>query len=771
MRNKGYTFINITGLTIGLSACLLIGLYISFESSYDEFHKKAYRIYRLNMKTGLGASGVIPAYGAKQIAQKFPEVVNFTRYYHSDEIIIHDGRPIKEEAFYYTDASFFDIFDFSFKKGNSETALSQPNSVVVTEKTAKRYFPEGNAMAQAITLRDGTVLQVTGILESIPFNSTIQFDFLASFSTLPAPKGFDLQSQTFILLNKENNADALADKLNAIVSNKSKEGQERAYQFLGFMITGLEFGLQPITGIHLRPFWGGMIQPANNVKILYIFGCIALFVLLLACMNYMNLSTARATQRAKEISMRKVAGAHRGQLIKQFLGEAVLTTIAAGILALALAKLLLSPFNALMGLNLSFNIMFSPQSFLLFAGLLLIVGLLAGSYPALILSRFKSSPILKTSGKEPSKGSFRKGLVVFQFSVSIIIILLTLTAHNQLRYIRSKPLGYQTKAIVTLPLPNDLKQQSKVFKQEILRLSGIESASIAGGPPVKFITSATGYEGQTVEITTIAADSDYLETMGMRLIAGQGFDTPLKSDSTLSIVVNETAAQIFDLYDDVGEPLPVDLAFGSPLLTGIVNDFHTASLHKPIKPTVIYEYPHFMDSIVLRLNTSNIALTLDNLEKVWSRLAPAVPFTYHFLDETLEQLYRTEIRTAQLVTVLALLSLFIACLGLFGLAAYAAQRRTKEIGIRKVMGATVANIVGLLSKDFLKLVLIGFVIAVPVAWYFMNQWLQDFAYRIDIGIGIFLLAGGLTLLIALATVSWQSVRAALANPVDSLRSE
>ncbi len=772
-QNKGYAFLNIAGLAIGFAACLIIGLYLRHELSYDEFHENAERIYRLNMKYGdLGASGLVPAEGARAIAQQFPEIANYARLYRSDVIITSGQEPVAEEDFYYTDPSFFDIFSFPLKQGNPETALAEPNTVVLTEEATIRYFSGENAVGQTLTLRNGTVLQITGVLKNIPSNSHLQFDFLASFSTLPAPSGFDLQSHTYFLLTKAATAKQLKAKLDRNYATQTKEGSENTFNRLGFMVKDLEFGLQPITKIHLKPFFGGMIQPVNRAQTLYIFGCIALFVLLLAGVNYVNLSTARAAQRAKEVGIRKAVGAGRGQLARQFLGEALLTALAAGILSLFLARLLLPGFNALMNLELSFTYFANLQLLTVVIGALLLTGFLAGAYPALVLSRFKSGDAVKGNSHERSGAiNLRRGLVVCQFAISIIIVTATLVAQSQLRYINNKPLGFATEAIVSIPLTKDVKDRAETFKTEIMRVPGVESASLAHGTPIAYLRSDITYNGQKIPFKSLHADADYIETMQMKLIAGKGFPEYAAEDSTVQIVVNETAARIFELKNKVGELLTVDFAQGEERLVGIVSDFHSASLHEQIGPVVIYSRPYFNNSLVLRLGRSQISSTLSALQNKWQQFTADAPFIYHFLDESLRQLYEDEARLAGLTTVFALLAILIACFGLFGLAAFAAERRTKEIGIRKVLGATVANIVGLLSKDFLKLILIGFIIAIPIAWYAMNQWLQDFAYRIEIGPGIFLLAGALAVLIALATVSWQSIRAALANPTDSLRSE
>ncbi len=777
-RRKGYAFFNIAGLAIGFAACLVIGLYLRHETSYDEFHEKAERIFRVNMKSGdLGASGRIAANAVQPIAERFPEVVDYVRLYPSGEIIVSGSEPVAEDAFYYADPSFFDIFSFSLEKGNPRTALTEPNTVVLTEETATRYFSEENALEKTLELRDGTILRVTGVLEDVPSNSHLQFDLLASFSTLPAPESeyqsaMGYQSHTYFLLAEPAAAQHLNRKLSNMLSTESEGGMDEAYNWLGFAIEGMEVQLQPITAIHLQPFFGGMIQPVNSASTLYIFGCIALFVLLLACVNYINLSTARAAQRAKEVGMRKVVGAGRAQLARQFLGEAVITTFAAGLLALLLARILLRGFNALMRLELQFAYFGDASLLGLLIGVLLLVSLLAGGYPALVLSRFRPAEVLKGSSRGKIGGAgLRKGLVVFQFAVSIVIVVGALVAHSQIRFMDDMPRGYETEAIVSIPLPSGVQEQAETLKREVMRLPGVESASLAQGSPMSYFKLSVEYEGEEISVKSIAADADYLETMRMTLVAGEGFTEQAASDSIMAVIANETAAKIFSLYDDVSEPLTVNLAYGEQRLAGIVSDFHSGSFREPTGPMVIYSWPRRQNTLVLRLDQARIGTALPALERTWEQFTANVPFTYHFLDESLAQMYRNEARLANLSTAFAFLAILIACFGLFGLAAFAAEKRTKEIGIRKVLGASVPKLVGLLSKDFLKLVFVAFLIAAPLAYFAMQKWLEDFAYRIELGPWLFLGAGILVVLIALGTVSYQAVRAALADPVEALRNE
>ena len=777
-RRKGYAFLNISGLAIGLAACLVVGLYVHHEFSYDEFHRKGDRIFRLNMKIGqLGASSRGGAEGAKAIASRFPEVVNYVRLFPSKEVIVSGQEPVVEEALYYADSSFFQIFTFPLQKGNPSTALDNPNSVVLTQKAAERYFPHGEAMGRTLRLRDGTVLRVTGIAENPPSNSHLKFDVLISFSTLPPDQsaesaGWGYQSHSYFLLTQASAARTLEAKLGEHLSTETDSGMEKAENWLGFAIRGMEFGLQPIDAIHLQPDFGGMIQPANDVQMLYAFGFIALFILLLACINYINFSTARAAKRSKEVGVRKAVGAGRLQLIRQFLGETLLLTLGAVLLALLMARLLLPAFSGLMGVELSFPSPGDVRFLGVVFGLTVLVGLIAGSYPALVLSRFRSAEVLKgASTKRMGGAALRKSLVVFQFAISMVIVVGALVAHNQLQYMQDKPLGYDTSTIVSIPLEEPVLEKAQTLKAEVLRVPGIVSASLAQGTPIRYMKSDVEFEGETVTMTSTAGDADYLRTMGMTLVAGSGFSTATESDSVKAVVVNETAARIFNLYDDVGATPPVDLAYGKQRLVGIVSDFHSATLHQPIGPVAIFSRPSLYRSLILRIDPSSTSSALVGARQAWQQVTADMPFNYRFLDARLAELYRSEARMAQLSTTFALLAVLIACFGLFGLVAFAAENRTKEIGIRKVLGATVPGIIGMFAKDFLKLVVAASLVAAPVAYFLMQRWLEDFAYRIDLGPKLFIAAGLAMILIALATVSYQAARAALANPVKSLQSE
>jgi putative ABC transport system permease protein len=542
-------------------------------------------------------------------------------------------------------------------------------------------------------------------------------------------------------------------------------------------------GLQPLAKIRLYPALDGAIQPPGDARYLYIFGAIGLVILIIACINYMNLATATSMQRAREVGMRKALGAQRYQLAGQFLAESIFFTGISFLVALALAQLLLPVFGTLTGKSLSF---FDLQSWpftrysLLF---ILITGCLSGGYPVLVLSSFLPQRVLKGSGSLNNKSKLRQGLVIFQFVIATVLMIGTLVIRHQLTYIRHKRLGYDAEHVVSLPMTKSLgdrlsagvlkpdPKRITTVRQTLSGLPGVQDVSVAFSTPNGYLTSEVKYQGQSYQVTNLPVDYNYAKTMKFQFLAGRNFSKKHATDSSKAVIVNETAAKLFNLKDKVGQSIDLNLGHTHPTLIGIVKDFHTASLHHHIRPTILTIEPAYYDAYVVRLAAGSLPGVLGLMKRAWKKLAPQYPFTYHFLEDQLEAQYQPERRAGQIFASFSTLAIIIACLGLFGLAAYTAELRIREIGIRKVMGATVANIIGLLSKDFLTLVLLGFVIAIPIAWYAMHRWLTNFAYHIDIGVGIFAVAGTIALLIAVATVSWQSIRAALANPVDSLRNE
>lgn len=815
-RNKGYAFINIFGLAVGMACCLLIGLYVRQELSYDDFHKKAERIYRVTQSRPSGGLTHTGAAFAPALEQDFPQIKATVFIARQNELIANidsttgDVQRFEEENFFYVDANFFNVFSFPLVKGNPKTALARPGTVVLTKSVAKKYFGTANPLSMTLTLENYDIpLTVTGIVK-LPENSHISFDLLTSFATFKQTVGMavdaELQSYwwpwgwTYVLLEKGANAAKIEAQLPAF--NKRRRPGVDEYQV----------HLQPITRIHLYSNFSDELKATGSIRMVYVFSAIALFVMLIACVNFVNLATARSMERSQEVAMRKTAGAHRGQIVRQFFGESLLLSGVSLFAAIILTELSLPLFNNIAGtsLHLHYEIGFLAA----LATIFMFVGLGAGIYPALVLSRFSPAKVFKSGFKRQGMGSgwLRKGLVVFQFVISVVLISATAIAFLQFNYMQTARLGFDENRVVVLS--GDVSNNYIALKNELLQQPNIQAVSsttvrpgMGEGLPTPFeVEGKSGFvdeEGEQKRIMPVQfVGFSYFDMMDIELLAGRGFAESRRADLGRALqddnhaglffrerakIINETAARklgwtpqeaigkTLRLYTQERGTYYIDTK--GPII-GVVEDFHTASLRKKISPvafepaaipgTNFYSAEYVLIKMAPGGNAESAAQTLRH---VWERVLPQKPIEVSFLDETLNNLYEREQRISQIFGLFAGLAILIACLGLFGLAAYTAQRRTKEIGIRKVMGATVANIVGLLSKDFLKLVAIGFVIAVPIAWYAMNKWLADFAYRIDIGIGIFLLAGGLALLIALATVSWQSIRAALANPVDSLRSE
>ncbi|HMB89527.1 MAG TPA: ABC transporter permease [Rhodothermales bacterium] len=783
-KHPGYVAINIAGLAIGLCCCILILLFVRDELSYDQFHAHADRIVRVNSETRLGDT---PNYGnssayplAELLTASFPEIEAATRIHNTGPMLMrHDEVSNYESKGQYAEPNFFDIFDFSLERGNPETALTDPYTVVMTADKAQQYFGDTDPMGQTVTVKSWHGehdLTVRGILAPVPENSHLQFDFLISNETLVAAQGERLTTNwhtingtTYLLLQEEADWAALDERIDPLVTDYvTGEYPGRNIWFTYY--------LQPLTDIHLNRL--GLPNDAEgDMRYIYIFSTIALLILLIACINYMNLATARSAKRAKEVGMRKVLGAQRGQLARQFLIEAICLSVVAFMLAIALTELLLPLFNDLTGKTLATHAWSNPVLIGTLLGASLLTGVLAGSYPALFLSGFRPIKVLRSSYRAGSSGALlRKGLVVTQFACGVALIIGTLVIFQQLDYMQDKRLGFDEEQVIVMPLRDmELKRQHATIHQAMAGVSGVRSVTIGMSVP------GTGGSGHGVRLAetpkeegfiqqVLGVDTEYEDVMGMELVAGRWFDENRPADSS-AYVINETAAQYFGLDEPLGRELNRNDNVGE--IVGVVQDYHFASLHEEIKPLIIYMGKEAWDfnQMALKVDGQRLPETLAAMEAAWQQVAPGQPFSYSFLDEDLDQLYASEQRLGKIFGTFAFLGIFVACLGLLGLAAFTAEQRTKEIGIRKVFGAGMPGLVLLLSKDFLRLVVIAFVIAAPVGYVLMQRWLEDFAYRIELGASVFVLAGGLAVLIALLTVSYQAMRAALADPIKSLRYE
>lgn len=787
-RNKAYSFINIFGLAIGLACFLLISTYVLFELGYDGFQEKGDRIFRLTSLSNFDGEArefaTTPTAAFPTFQREFPEVETGVRIYDlssfSPRVVRYQDKMFEEKGFLYADSTFFDLFSFKIVRGNPNTVLDDINTVVLTESVAKKYFGTEDPLDKTITVNNNTEYKITGIVADPPADSQIKFSFIASFHSLENWREEIWGSANFItylLLRDAQLAKPLEDKIRKYMDKTM--GKEMSAG------NSLTYVLQPMKDVHLRARVEGGLEPGSDMRYIYIFSIIAVLILAIACINYMNLSTARAAERAREVGVRKVIGAFKTQLFQQFIGESILVTFLALLLGLGMAYLLLPYFNKVTDRQMTFVF---TENYTALAGLLgigIVVSLIAGSYPAFLLSGFQPIKTLKGNFKTSGgAGQLRKALVVFQFAVSVFLIVGTLVVQNQLKFIQDRKLGYNKEQVLTLPMTHGIFNNINAFKSELKSNPAIQQVTIASETPT-FIKG--GYsiwaEGkpQDFQLSTraIAVDKDFVKTLGMNLINGTDFTdadvTQVSVDSfdlkKFHFILNESAVKALGLKveDAPGKRASLNGRVGE--IKAVVQDFHFESLHTAISPLVIFLDDQQFNKIMVKLNSEQVASTLDFIKQKWNVLAPERPFDYQFLDQEFDELYSTEQRTGKIASSFALLAIIIACLGLLGLTGFAAQQRTKEIGIRKVLGASISDIVTLLSKDFLLLVAIAMLIAFPISWWAMNRWLSDFAYRIEVGWWIFALAGLGALTIALVTVSSQAIRAATANPSESLRSE
>ena len=785
-RNKVFSFINIAGLAIGMACCILIVNYIVFESSYDRFHKNANRIYRVNTLLEIGGRGGNLASTNHPIGdylkENYAEVLNsakFRRYKYGQTLIEYEQNKFFENRVYYADDSVLDVFTYPMLIGDPKTALEFPYSIVLTESIASKFFGKDNPIGKILRLDNSEDYKVTGVIKDIPRNTHFPINMLLSFESFyvsnPQLKGRwmgDFEVHTFVLFEEGFNSKELETKLPAIVEKQ-----------LGNLIKAIggrvEYSIQPLTDIHLHSDL--LNEPTGQSDIAYIYGfsAIALLILLIACFNFMNLSTARSAKRANEVGMRKVLGANKTKLVYQFLGESLILSTFAYFIAAGLAELSLPIIGSLTSVELSIFFTDIPIFVLMSVGFVFVVGIIAGSYPAFFLSSFKPVSILKGSLRTgPKSYRFRSILVVFQFAISVFLIIGTIIILNQIQFMKNRNLGFDREHLVFVQVFDDsLRASTETVKEELLKIPGIVHASATSHVPGHGARH-NGYvpEGFAIEeslmMGRVSVDSDFITTFGIELIAGRNFSPKFPTDKKSSILINELAIKEIGWENPLGKRIrELDDRMVPKTVIGVVRDFHTDSLHNPLVPVLIDQNPDDFSYIALRLDPGNISETMALLEKKWKELDSTGTFDYAFLEDSIIGQYRAEERLSEIFTYFSILAIFIACLGLFGLASFTAEQKTKEIGIRKVLGAPVSGLALLLSKEFTKWIIAANIFAWPIAYFVMNKWLQNFAFRVSIGIGTFLLAASLALLIALTTVSYQSLKAALANPIESLRYE
>ena len=787
-KHGGYAFINIAGLAVGMACCILIMLFVFDEMSYDKFHENHDRIYRVTRKwfnedgvVNLHLGHVAPPV-APLLENDFPEIEHAVRLFRQGRLLVgRDSEFFEEPRFFFAEEDVFEVFSFPLLAGDPETALQEPFAIVISRDMAAKYFGDKNPIGNMLQIQVGPQkadMMVTGVMENMPHNSHFHADFFGSFKTFEAVVGDEeMQSwssnnyATYLLLPENYDIIRLKSQLDPFIDRHMSEGMSEK--------TKLE--LQALTDIHLYSHLDSEIEANSDITYVYVFSVIAFFILLIACVNFMNLATARSAGRAKEVGMRKVVGAQRTQLIRQFLSESMMTAVVSLFLAVGLVFLVLPKFSQFIGKELSFNLMENSQFLLLLFLLAVIVGFLAGLYPAFFLSGFKPVRVLGNKIGSQKKGlSFRGALVVFQFSISIVLIICMSVVTRQLDYMRTRNLGFDEEHVAVLSSSESMLQNWDDFKNRMLQNPGIISVSMASRVPSGRLLDSAGarvLSGETSQpisfrIAMLIVDYDYIPTFKMELAAGRNFSRQMGTDPEQAFILNEMAVRKIG-WESPEQAIGKGFEYGrrKGQIIGVVKDFHFESLHQEISPLVMFLSESLLGQVAVRISPQNIPKTMGFLKKTWTEMRPNYPFSYYFVDENFDQQYRSEEKLQKIFGYFTLLAVFIGCLGLFGLASYSAERRTKEIGIRKVLGASSSGLVLLLSREFTKWVLLANVIAWPVAYWVMSRWLQNFAYRTGINIGTYFLAGGIALLIALLTVSHQALKASLADPVKSLKYE
>ena len=798
-RQKILSFINISGLSIGLACFSLFLLYAVNEFSFDRFHARADNIYRVYRWTeameGRDAEGDVymPSPLGQAMKTDLPDVADYVRLRDGwgESFIKVDG-VVKRMEVSYADPSIFSVFSFPLKYGTAKGALKELQNVVVTRQTAKELFGTDNVVGRTIEIKveeEFVPFTISAVAQNIPANSSIQFKVLGNFSymeTMPSNKRGvnNWMRSSYITYVQLNPGSGLPNDIQKLASFRHKyyPQEEKELREAGFKWEGnappVRYGLQPLKAGHTDiKIFGGSVEQVNP-KTIWILLSIAAGVLLIACINFTTLAIGRSARRAKEVGVRKVIGSERKNLVVQFLAEAILLSVLSLIIALALVKILLPYFNRLSGRELEFSFSAYPEMTWMLGGLTLLVGILAGSYPALILSGFKPIEVLKSKIRVNGSNIFTKSLVTVQFALSIGLIICTMVILQQTKYMSDKYPGFNKENVVVVNASDTkTKEIYPLFKQALISrvdIAGVAGADLGLGEGTGWSRSGFEYNGDHKEVYEYFIDHDYIPLMGMKMLAGRNFDPAVTADTVTSVIVNEAMVKDmgWTIENAVGQEIKGYMETKTPVVIGVVRNFNFRPFKEEVRPQMFHQYADYAPyKFFVKVKAGNPAPALAAMQKAWTAVVADLPFKYSFLDENLDNFYKSERKWSSIIGWAGGISVFLACLGLFGLAALAAINRTKEIGIRKVLGASLPGIVTLLSKDFLKLVLLALVIAAPLAWYFMNQWLQDFAYRISIGWWIFLAAGALAIMVAFVTIGFQAVKAGVANPVKSLRTE
>ena len=774
LHNKTFSLINIFGLALGMTCSLLIMLWLKDELKRDKFHVNDKRLFRVmenqyysgDISTFPSSPGIL----AENIVKDVPEIEMASQMLWEEQPLFTVGDKFDKEKGRHVQKDFLRMFSFKLAKGDAATALARPDAVVISKSLANKYFKGEDPIGKMIKIDSKENVMVTGVLEEIPELSSLKFDFLMSydiwFKKNDWAKEWDNNGpRCYVMLAANTSVDKVNAKIKNYIKTKHKD-------------SNVELFLQNYGESYLYSNWDNGKQKGGRIEYVRIFSVVAIIILLIACINFMNLATARSLRRAREIGVRKVVGAGKRQLVAQFIGESMFVSFLALILSLLIVALILPSFNTLTEKHLAINLA-DPSFLLIVLGLTVVTGFISGSYPALFMSTLKPIIVLKGLLKFKSGATyFRKGLVVFQFALSIFLILGMIVIYRQINYIHNKNLGFAKEDLLYIPLEGELQKNFMTFKEELLKQPGIKYISSAQSSPLEVGSSTQGVRWPGKDTTKLILFSnnpityDYVKTMGIELVGGRDFDPSYSLDS-MNYLVNEAAARKIGYKDPVGKELTVWGDKGT--IIGLMKDYHHNSLHVPIEPLILRlfkkSWNSYWGNVIIKTEQGQTKQALASMEKVYKKFNPGFPFKYYFTDDEIMNNYKAEYTVSKLSRYFAFLAIFISCLGLFGLVTFTAEQKTKEIGIRKVLGASVTGIIGMLSKDFIKLVLIAAVIAFPVAWWMMHKWLNDFEYRVSIGWWVFVVAGVAALLIALLTISFQSIKAAIANPVKSLRTE
>ena len=776
LKHLGYSIMNILGLTLGISSALFLIIYVADEVSYDRYHEKADRIYRVSTKITepddqfIWTVAQIPF--GPQVVHDYPEVQSFVRFIPMPRALYkYEDKEFNEENFCYVDSTLFDIFTYKVLKGEVKSALLEPKKIVLTEKIANKYFGKSDPIGKTLTTGTDTY-EVTGVIQDVPTNSHFRFDAVASRNNLPKQLGSwgNFGVFTYLLFPENFDVKVFEKKIQEMYGTYMKP-------IFGAMNIKMEYIIEPITKIHLYSTKAGEPEPTGSITYVRVFAIVAIFLVLIAAMNYMNLATARSTRRAREVGLRKVVGSRRGPLMLQFLSESMVFTIISLIISLVLLVILLPRFNMLAGKYFNLHVIYSPVVLLTLLGIILVVGLFGGSYPAFFLSRFSPVTVLKGEITQGSAGSlFRKILVVIQFTISVIMIICTLVVFRQLNYLKTMDQGFDQKNVLSLQLNQSMIQKYPVLKEALLQNPNIKFVGSTNTPvgegSGKLVFNVETDQGMTPKgINFAIVDHDFVKTLGIKIVKGRDFQQDMPSDTLTGVIVNETFVKRMGWSDPIGKKVEAGGGnFVKARVIGVMEDYHQTGMYNGIE-SLLLAYRTRNNVIYIKLKENDMQPTLSYIETKWKEIFPGEPYTFTFLNERFNRQFETDEKRGKIFTLFTILAILIACLGLFGLASYMVEQRTKEIGIRKVFGANEAIVLRLIARDFLILVIIGIVIATPVAYYFMNNWLKNYVYRTNIGLPLMISAALLTILITFITISYKAYQAAIMNPARSLKTE